>query len=237
MPENVPLYNDLTVNEFLLFMSELKLVKRKDRKTEINKIIDATGLESVRNKLIRNLSKGYKQRTSLAAALIGNPPILILDEPTVGLDPLQVVEIRNLIKSLGKDHTVLISSHILAEISEMCNKLIIINNGKIVKIDEISNIEKQLSSQESEKEITFIVEEENDSFTKLKNEIKNINSIKEISEENNKKTYLLKYTGQDDIRKLVFKKCVEHNITIIESKKKELSLEDIFISLTEKGGK
>ena len=134
MPENVPLYSELTVKEFIAYMADLKLVKRKEKKSEIERVLKQTGLTEVKSKLIRNLSRGYKQRVSLAGALIGNPPILILDEPTVGLDPKQVTEIRNLIKSLKEKHTILISSHILSEINQMCNKIIIINNGKIVKI-------------------------------------------------------------------------------------------------------
>ena len=134
MPENVPLYLELTVKEFVSYMADLKLVSRKEKKAEIERVIKATGLEEVKGKLVRNLSRGYRQRVSLAGALIGNPPILILDEPTVGLDPIQVKEIRTLIKELGKKHTILISSHILAEISQMCNKIIIINKGKIIKI-------------------------------------------------------------------------------------------------------
>ena len=127
MPENVPLYLDLTVREFVTYMAELKLVQRKERKKQVEEIIKATGLEDVKNKLIRNLSRGYKQRVSMAGALVGKPEILILDEPTVGLDPKQIIEIRELIKSLGKDHTVIISSHILSEISQICEKVIIIN--------------------------------------------------------------------------------------------------------------
>ena len=110
MPENVPLYLDLTVREFVTYMAELKLVQRKERKKQVEEIIKATGLEDVKNKLIRNLSRGYKQRVSMAGALVGKPEILILDEPTVGLDPKQIIEIRELIKSLGKDHTVIILS-------------------------------------------------------------------------------------------------------------------------------
>ena len=157
MPENVPLYLELTVKEFISYMADLKLVKRKEKKEEIERVLKATGLEEVKGKLIRNLSRGYRQRVSLAGALVGNPPILILDEPTVGLDPIQVKEIRTLIKELGKKHTILISSHILAEISQMCNKIIIINKGKIMRTDKMSNIEEEVASKETE--VTLTVEE------------------------------------------------------------------------------
>ena len=220
MPENVPLYLELTVKEFISYMADLKLVKRKEKKEEIERVLKATGLEEVKGKLIRNLSRGYRQRVSLAGALVGNPPILILDEPTVGLDPIQVKEIRTLIKELGKKHTILISSHILAEISQMCNKIIIINKGKIMRTDKMSNIEEEAVSKEIE--VTLTVEETDIKLPEIKDEIKEITSI-ELKEENgNEKIYTLKYNGDKDIRKTLFKKCVEKNITIIETYKKIL---------------
>ena len=124
MPEGVPLYTDLTVKEFVTYMAELKQVDRKTRKEKVEKVIEQTGLKDVENKLTKNLSRGYKQRVSMAGALVGEPKILILDEPTVGLDPKQITEIRNLIKTLGKTHTIILSSHILSEVSQICNKVI-----------------------------------------------------------------------------------------------------------------
>lgn len=232
MPENVPLYAELTVKEFISYMADLKLVKKQEKKAEIDRVIKATGLERVANKIIKNLSRGYKQRVSLAGALVGNPPILILDEPTVGLDPIQVIEIRNLIKSLREGHTILISSHILAEISQMCNKIVIINNGKIVKIDDTDSIEVE-SQVKNEVEIIITIEDENNSFSKLQNKIKEIKEITLISENESQKIYSIKYQGNDDIRKRIFKECVENDITIIELKKKEISLEDAFLKITE----
>ena len=135
MPEGVPLYTDLTVKEFVTYMAEIKQVEKKSRKEKVEKIIEQTGLKDVEKKLIKNLSRGYKQRVSMAGALVGEPKILILDEPTVGLDPKQITEIRNLIKELGKTHTVILSSHILSEVSQICNKVVIINKGKIVAVD------------------------------------------------------------------------------------------------------
>ena len=178
MPENVPLYLELTVSEFISYMADLKLVKRKEKKDEIARVLKATGLEEVKGKLIRNLSRGYRQRVSLAGALVGNPPILILDEPTVGLDPIQIKEIRTLIKELGKKHTILISSHILEEISQMCNKVIIINKGKIIRTDNMENIEEEAKPDETE--ITLTVEENNTKLPEIKNEIKAITSIELI---------------------------------------------------------
>ena len=129
MPEGTPLYYDLTVKEFISYMADLKLIPRKERKVAVENAIKSTGLEKVQNNLTKNLSRGYKQRVSLAGAIVGNPKILILDEPTVGLDPKQVIEIRELIKSFRKNHTVLISSHILSEISQICEKVVIIDKG------------------------------------------------------------------------------------------------------------
>lgn len=219
MPENVPLYLELTVKEFISYMADLKLVKRKEKKEEIERVLKATGLEEVKGKLIRNLSRGYRQRVSLAGALVGNPPILILDEPTVGLDPIQVKEIRILIKELGKKHTILISSHILAEISQMCNKIIIINKGKIMRTDKMSNIEEEVASKETE--VTLTVEEADTKLSEIKDEIKEITSIELLEDNGKDKKYILKYNGTEDIRKVLFKKCVEKDITIIEMKKKK----------------
>ena len=139
MLESTPLYDELTVKEFIDYMCDLKKLKREERKSEVERLLKDLNLIDVKNKLIRNISRGYKQRTSLAGALVGNPEILILDEPTVGLDPKQIIEIRNLIKSLRKKHTILLSSHILSEISQMCQNVIIIYNGKILAIDTPEN--------------------------------------------------------------------------------------------------
>lgn len=232
MPENVPLYLELTVREFVSYMADLKLVKRKEKKAEIDRVIEVTGLKDVQKKLVRNLSRGYRQRVSLAGALVGNPPILILDEPTVGLDPKQVIEIRNLIKSLGKKHTILVSSHILSEISQMCNKIIIINKGKILKIDSTTEIEK-LATDSSE--ILVTVDDAESKFEVLKKSVPNITDIELIEENESEKVYCVKYDGSDDIRKALFKECANHDITIIEMKKKENSLEDAFLKITEEG--
>ena len=147
MPEGVPLYMDLTVKEFVTYMAELKGVPRKEIKEKVQKALQDAGLNEVQNKLTRNLSRGYKQRVSLAGTLVANPKVLILDEPTVGLDPKQVAEIREVIKNLGKNHTVILSSHILSEVSQICNRVIIINKGEIVAIDTPQNLEKKVSTK------------------------------------------------------------------------------------------
>ena len=235
MPENVPLYKDLTVKEFINYMAELKYVKGKDKKNMVSDIMAKTNLTDVQNKLVKNLSRGYKQRVSMAGALVGNPKILILDEPTVGLDPKQITEIRDLIKSLAKDHTIIISSHILSEISQMCEKVIILNKGKLIAIDTPENLENKVSKNNV---ILVTVE---DSENKIKNVVKEIPEITEIKlikkNDDNTVQYSLTAKENSDIRKIVFEKFAKEGITIFELKKSETTLEDAFIDLIEdKGG-
>ena len=235
MPEGVPLYTDLTVKEFVTYMAELKQVDRKTRKEKVKKVIEQTGLKEVENKLTRNLSRGYKQRVSMAGALVGEPKILILDEPTVGLDPKQITEIRNLIKSLGKTHTIILSSHILSEVSQICNKVIIINKGKIVAIDTPENLENRVSKKEC---IYVTVEDEDDKMAKIKDKIPEIKKI-ELVEKNEDKTkrYLIETDKNVDLRKKIFSECAKENITIFEMKKADTTLEDAFMKLIEGGNK
>ena len=229
MPEGVPLYNELTVKEFVSYMADLKKVKRKEKKQLVDEAIKATGLEKVQNKLTKNLSRGYKQRVSLAGTIVSKPKILILDEPTVGLDPKQVIEIRELIKSFGKDHTVLLSSHILSEVSQICEKVVIIDKGEIVAIDTPQNLEKKVQTNQV---LEVNVEDENNAFPDIYKEIDNIESIEFIeSKDDGSMVYRVNTNSKDDIRKQLFAKCAEKNITILESKKVEASLEDAFMQL------
>ena len=145
LPEIPPLYTDMKVGEYLKFVAELKKIERNKQRDAIQKVIAMTKLQDVENRLIRNLSKGYRQRVGLAQAIIGFPDIIILDEPTVGLDPKQIIEIRELIKELAKDHTIILSSHILAEISAVCDHIMIISGGKLIASDTPENLEKQMS--------------------------------------------------------------------------------------------
>lgn len=238
MPENVPLYLDLTVREFVTYMAELKLVQRKERKKQVEEIIKATGLEDVKNKLIRNLSRGYKQRVSMAGALVGKPEILILDEPTVGLDPKQIIEIRELIKSLGKDHTVIISSHILSEISQICEKVIIINKGEIVAIDTPENLEKLVNENNS---IIVTVEDKENKMPELSEKVEEISKVELVKDnEDGRKQYVVFPKDNIDLRKTLFDVLPKENITIFELRKSEATLEEAFIKLinkNEKGGK
>ncbi len=230
MPEGVPLYQDLTVKEFISYMADLKLVPRKEKKEAVKKALERTGLEKVQNNLTKTLSRGYKQRVSLAGAIVGDPKILILDEPTVGLDPKQVIEIRELIKSFRKNHTVLISSHILSEVSQICEKVIIIDKGEIVAIDTPENLEGKTAETES---LTVVVEDTNNKFESIKEEIEAIKEIKLVKEnEDATKEYRVEITS-DSVRKEMFTVCAKNEITILEMKKNESSLEDAFIKLVE----
>ncbi len=235
MPEGVPLYSDLTVKEFVTYMAELKKVDRKTRKEKVEKIIEQTGLKDVEKKLTRNLSRGYKQRVSMAGALVGEPKILILDEPTVGLDPKQITEIRALIKELGKKHTIILSSHILSEVSQICNKVIIINKGKIVAIDTPENLEKKVESNNT----TYVtVEDTENKIETMKEKIPEIKDIKLIKEnEDGTKEYVLESDKDVDLRKIVFNEFAKENITIFEMKKADTTLEDAFMKLIEGGEK
>ncbi len=235
MPEGVPLYSDLTVKEFVTYMAELKKVDRKTRKEKVEKIIEETGLKDVEKKLTRNLSRGYKQRVSMAGALVGEPKILILDEPTVGLDPKQITEIRALIKELGKTHTIILSSHILSEVSQICNKVIIINKGKIVAIDTPENLEKKVASNNT----TYVtVEDTENKMETIKETIPEIKEIKLIKEnEDGTKQYALESDKDVDLRKIVFNEFAKENITIFEMKKADTTLEDAFMKLIEGGEK
>ena len=234
MPEGVPLYTDLTVKEFVTYMAELRKVDRKTKKENVQKVLKETGLDQMQNKLIKNLSRGQKQRVSLAGTLVADPKILILDEPTVGLDPKQITEIRSLIKNLGKKHTVILSSHILSEVSQICDRVIIINKGKIVAIDTPENLEKKVSDNN----IVYVtVEDKEKKIDGIKEKITGIKEIKLIKE-NQDKTKQYEITGESDVNlnKTIFNEFAKENITIVEMKKAEATLEDAFMKIIKEGG-
>ena len=234
MPEGVPLYDDLSIKEFVTYMAELRKVNRKERKQKVEDIIKKVGLLDMKNKLIKNLSRGQKQRVSLAGALIGDPKILILDEPTVGLDPKQITEIRSLIKDLGKNHTVILSSHILSEVSQICDRVVIINNGKLVAEDTPENLENRTYN----KNIIYITVEDSDNKTeKMTEKIKAIEKIKYIEElEDKTKKYEIIGSTEEDLRKTIFTEFAKEGITILEMKKPEATLEDAFMKIIDEGG-
>lgn len=231
MPENVPLYESLSVREFIDFMAEMRGVKKGERKEVVSNIITKLNLKDVEKSIIKNISRGYKQRVSLAGTLVGNPQIVLLDEPTVGLDPKQVIEIRNLIKSLAGDHTILVSSHILSEISQMCQKVIIIDKGKLITIDSPKNLEDKLSTNK----IQIIVEDPKEKIDILKNKIPEIIKIEFVKKESKKeKLYEFTIKENEDIRKKIIDIAKGEGINIIELRRVESSLEDVFVSLIDK---
>ena len=235
MPEGVPLYTDLTVKEFVTYMAELKKVDKKTKKEQVEKVLNATGIQNVKNKLIKNLSRGYKQRVSMAGALVGEPKILILDEPTVGLDPKQITEIRNLIKDLGKQHTVILSSRILSEVSQICNKVIIINKGKIVAIDTPENLGNKVANNNC---IYVTVEDLDNKMNIIKDKIEKVKKVELLKEnEDGTKQYMIEAEGDIDLRKTIFAEFAKENITIFEMKKADTTLEDAFMKLIEGGEK
>ncbi len=240
LPEIPPLYLDMTVKEYLDFIYDLKKCK-SPREEHIRQICNLVKITDVYNRIIKNLSKGYKQRVGLAQALIGNPPILILDEPTVGLDPQQIIDIRNLIKKLGERHTVILSSHILSEIQAVCDKIVIINKGQVVADDTAENISKSIS--EDHRLIVRIdgTKEEN---IKLIEGIQGVESVScDFEREPGAFEYIIETDGETDIRKQLFERVAEKNRHILELKSAELTLEDIFLKVTAgedisaKGGK
>lgn len=235
MPENVPTYQELTVKEFVNYMAELKFVNKKQRKDEVIKIIKETGLKEVSNKLIKNLSRGYKQRVSLAGALVGNPDVIILDEPTVGLDPKQVTEIRALIKKIGENHTVILSSHILSEVSQMCERVIIIDKGKIVAIDTPEKLEEKVKENNT---LLVTVEDKENKIQTIEEKIKEIEKIEMIKDnQDGTKQYKIISGQKVDIRKQLFEILPKEGITIFELKKLDATLEDAFLRLIDnKGG-
>ncbi len=234
MPEGVPLYTDLTVKEFVTYMAELRKVDRKTKKENVQKVLKETGLDQMQNKLIKNLSRGQKQRVSLAGTLVADPKILILDEPTVGLDPKQITEIRSLIKNLGKKHTVILSSHILSEVSQICDRVIIINKGKIVAVDTPENLEKKVADNNV---VYVTVEDKENKIDEIKEKLTGIKEIKLIKE-NEDKTKQYEITGENDVNlnKTIFNEFAKENITIVEMKKAEATLEDAFMKIIKEGG-
>lgn len=229
LPENPPLYLDMTVIDYLNFVYDLKNVKLT-KKEHIIEIMNLVKITDVSMRLIKNLSKGYKQRVGLAQALIGNPEILVLDEPTVGLDPKQINEIRDLIKKLGKERTIILSSHILPEVSAICERVIIISKGKIVASDTLENISKNISGTTT---IVTRIEGKLDDVTSIISSIDGVNSVTSkpcVDEGAN--DYKISTNEGFDIRKPLFFALSEKQFPILLLSKQTLSLEDVFLQLT-----
>ena len=233
LPEQPPLYFDMTVLEYLKFAADLKKIP-KDKKNEmIQEVMDTVKITDMKNRLIKNLSKGYRQRVGLAQAILGYPDVIILDEPTVGLDPKQIIEIRDLIKNLKKKHTVILSSHILSEVSAVCDYVLIISHGKLVASDTPDNLSKLAAGSNN---LSLIVKGEEESIRQLLSEIPGVKTITVNSAEN-ENGWRVKLSTEEsaDIREEVFYKMAENHYPILEMQSEKVSLEEIFLELTDGG--
>lgn len=230
LPEQPPLYLEETPREYLRFIAEAKKVPRNALRDEISRVMEETQISDVADRLIRNLSKGYRQRVGIAQTLLGNPRVVILDEPTVGLDPIQVVEIRDLIKNLGKKHTVILSSHILSEVQQMCDEIIIIAKGRLLAYDTAENLEKLLQPKVTLEVETDATREESEAVLGTLEGIEKA----EYSEEEGLLKILLTTTPEKEleIRKNLSLKLAEINRAVLKSDKVKANLEEIFIELT-----
>ena len=230
LPELPPLYMDMTVREYLNFVAELKKIEKSLRSRYVDEAMEITKISDVSGRMIRNLSKGYRQRVGFAQAVLGYPEIIILDEPTVGLDPKQIIEIRDLIKELGKKHTVILSSHILTEISAVCDHVFIISKGKLVASDSTENLVNLMSGAQ---EIELLVKGDGELLAKQLQQLGEVEHLeKAVSEEKETSKFVLTATKGVDLRKKVFAACVEHGAVILEMKTVTKSLEDVFLQLT-----
>lgn len=233
LPEQPPLYMDMTVKEYLNFIYDLKKVELP-REAHIKEVCDVVKISHVYKRVIKNLSKGYKQRVGLAQAILGNPEVLILDEPTVGLDPKQIIEIRNLIKTLGQKHTIILSSHILPEIQAVCDRVVVISQGKLVADDTTTNLSRQMSE---ERYYTVLIEGPEAEVYKTLSGITGMKSVVTNGKrENNVYEYTVEAEENVDIRREIFKRLAERNWPMLGLRSNELSLEDIFLKLTKESG-
>ena len=235
LPEQPPLYLDMTVKDYLDFVCDLKGVKLADRKKHIAEICKVVKIDNVYKRIVKNLSKGYRQRVGIAQAMVGNPEVLILDEPTVGLDPHQIIEIRNLIKDLGKTHTVILSSHILPEVQAVCDRVIVINKGKLVADDTPDRLSKQLSSDH--RLLLRIDGPEKDTYSIL-SKIGGVVKVEKLGEkEIGTRDYIVEAETGADVRRAIFTRLADRGYPILSMRSSEMTLEDIFLQLTEEGAK
>ncbi len=229
LPEIPPLYTDMTVEEYLKFAAELKKVKRAEIASQVEQVMERIKLTDVRHRLIRNLSKGYKQRVGLAQAVLGFPEIIILDEPTVGLDPMQIIEIRQLIRELAKEHTVILSSHILAEVREVCDYVMIISKGKLVASDTPDHLEHWIEGEET------LELEVKGSRRQAESILSGISGVKEAKyeEQGGMTSIQIQVADQQEIREELFYAFAEEKCPIYRMQISKATLEDVFLELTQ----
>lgn len=227
LPENVPLYPEMTVSSYLNFVSEIKQIPTSKRKEAVNRTIEISGLESVRKRLIKNISRGFKQRVGLAQALIHEPQILILDEPTTGLDPAQIIEIRQLIKSLKGERTIILSTHILAEVTQTCDGVVIINEGKLMASD---SLEKLTASFEEREGIFIRLREGGKEKVSL---FESISGVEKVSFEDDE--FKIEWTKGKDIRDEITKIIVDKELGLIEMRPLAMNIEDLYLKVISGG--
>lgn len=233
LPEQPPLYLDMTVKEYLNFIYDLKKAKQP-RAAHIQEICEIVQITNVYGRVIKHLSKGYRQRVGLAQALIGNPEVLILDEPTVGLDPKQIIEIRNLIKKLGKKHTIILSSHILPEIQAVCDKVVVINQGKLVADDTTTNLSHSMSTDHR---YNILVDGPENEIYRMLCSISDMHDVQTLGKrETGVYEFVVEAKQGADIRREVFKRLAERNWPLLGMRSSEMTLEDIFLQLTKDSG-
>lgn len=231
LPEMPPLYFDMTVLEYMKFAADLKKIPRNQKEKQIKEVMDMVKITDMKDRLIKNLSKGYRQRVGLAQAILGYPEVIILDEPTVGLDPKQIIEIRDLIKSLKKKHTVILSSHILSEVRAVCDYVLIISHGKLVASDTPDNLERLAAGSNS---LLMKVKGEKDTIRKNLETIEGVTGV-EMSCDTDEELWKTKVSIEEnvDIREEVFYAMAKADCPIYEMQVKRVSLEDVFLELTE----
>ncbi|HEX6970794.1 MAG TPA: ABC transporter ATP-binding protein, partial [Limnochordia bacterium] len=229
LPENPPLYRDMTVREYLEFVARVKHVPKARRKRHLEEIAQRVGIEDVYTRLVRNISKGYRQRVGLAQALVGNPPVLVLDEPTVGLDPKQIIEIRELLRELGEEHTVILSSHILPEVSQLCERVVIINQGQLVAVDTPSALSHRL--HRAQRLLARIDGPKTDVQRRI-SELSGVATVKIRSDDGPVPAFEIEAQEGADVRRDLFFSMAEGRWPIIELKPLDLSLEEVFLQLT-----
>jgi ABC-2 type transport system ATP-binding protein len=237
LPELPPLYVDMTVEEQLIFAAELKKIPKKEREQAVQAVMELAKLTDVKGRLIRNLSKGYRQRVGLAQAVIGFPPVIVLDEPTVGLDPKQIIEIRDTIKELGKNHTVILSSHILSEVSAVCDHIMIIDKGRLIASDTPENLERQMAVASGMELLIRASKEEVISTLEAISQVTDI-TVLESGEEGIQKAFISFQGGEDeeeDVREIIFFAFADKRLPILSMQSQKATLEDVFLELTKDG--
>ena len=231
LPEMPPLYFDMTVLEYMNFVADLKKIPKDKKKSMVAEVMEMVKITDMKNRLIKNLSKGYRQRVGLAQAILGYPEVIILDEPTVGLDPKQIIEIRDLIKSLKEKHTVILSSHILSEVSAVCDYVLIISHGKLVASDTPENLGKLAEGSNT---LNLIVKGEKDKICTVLGQIEGVKNVTAADAKEEHAWNVNVSTNEDrDVREEVFFKMADAKCPILEMQSRKVSLEEIFLELTE----